>query len=87
MVGDGDAVRVAGQVVEDAFGSAERRLGVDDPVLREELSQETLEVFRRSEFLQRSMKLQLVLDQKLLEFRGELAAEDAAQDINRQEEA
>lgn len=37
MVGDGDAVRVAGQVLENVFGSAERRLGVDDPVLGEEL--------------------------------------------------
>src|SRR5277367_6141042 len=33
------------------------------------------------------MKLELALEQKLLKFRGELAAEDAAQDMNRQEEA
>ena len=46
MVGDGDAVRVAGEIVEDMFGSAERRLGIDDPVLGEELPEETLEAFR-----------------------------------------
>ena len=45
MVGDGDAVGVAGQVVEDVFGPAERRLGIDDPVLREELLEKTLEAF------------------------------------------
>ena len=33
MVGDGDAMSVAGQVVENMFGAAEGRLGVDDPVL------------------------------------------------------
>ena len=31
VVGDGDAVRVAGQVLQDMFGAAERRLGVDHP--------------------------------------------------------
>ena len=32
-VGDGDAVGVAGQVLQHVFGSAERRLGVDHPLL------------------------------------------------------
>ncbi len=31
-VGDGDAVRLAGQVLQDMFGAAERRLGVDHPL-------------------------------------------------------
>ena len=35
MVGDGDAVGVAGQVVENVFGAAEGRLGVDHPILPE----------------------------------------------------
>jgi hypothetical protein len=34
-VGDGDAMGVAGQVMEDVFGSAEGWLGVNDPVLPE----------------------------------------------------
>ena len=33
MVGDGDAMGVAGQVVENVFGAAEGRLGVNHPVL------------------------------------------------------
>jgi hypothetical protein len=33
MVGDGDAMCVAGQIVEDVFGTAEGWLGVDHPVL------------------------------------------------------
>src|SRR5260370_29713826 len=33
MVGDGDAVGIAGQVVENILGAAERWLGIDHPVL------------------------------------------------------
>ena len=36
VVGDGHAMRVAGQIVEDVFGSSERRLGIDDPVVGEQ---------------------------------------------------
>ncbi len=87
MVGDGDAVGVAGEVVEDVFGSTEGRLGVDDPVPGEELPEETSEAFRCGEFLERAVELELVPKQKLLEFGGELAAEDPAENTNRQEEA
>jgi hypothetical protein len=40
MVGDGDAMGIAGQVVENMFGTAEGWLGVDDPVLPEQLPEE-----------------------------------------------
>jgi len=43
MVRDGDAVSVAGQVVENVFGAAEGRLGVNDPVLLAELPEEVVE--------------------------------------------
>ncbi len=36
MVGDGDAVRVAGEIVENMLGSAEGWLGIDDPLLGKE---------------------------------------------------
>ena len=35
MVGDSDAVGVAGQIVEDVSRTAEGRLGVDHPILPE----------------------------------------------------
>jgi hypothetical protein len=35
MVGNGDAMGIASQVVEHMFGAAEWRLGVDDPLLPE----------------------------------------------------
>ena len=46
MVGDGDAMGVAGQVVENMFGAAEGWLGVDDPVLLAELPEEVAECAR-----------------------------------------
>ena len=39
MVGDGDAVRIAGEIVQNMLGTAEGWLGIDDPVLLEELSE------------------------------------------------
>src|SRR5216683_450910 len=35
MVGDGDPVGITGQIVKDMLGSAEGRLGIDDPLLLE----------------------------------------------------
>ena len=46
MVRDGDAMGVAGQVVENVFSAAEWRLGVDHPVLPEELAKEVAEAAR-----------------------------------------
>ena len=44
-------------------------------------------MFRCGEFLERAVELELALEQKLLEFGGELAAEDTAENPDRQEEA
>jgi hypothetical protein len=52
MVGDGDAMSVAGQVVENLLGAAERWLGVDDPVLLAELPEEVAECARRGKWLE-----------------------------------
>ena len=78
---------VAGEIVENVFGTTEGCLGVDDPVLGKEPPEEMLEAFRCGEFLERAVELELALEQKLLEFGGELAAEDAAESPDRQEEA
>jgi hypothetical protein len=47
MVGDGDAMGVAGQVVENMFGAAEGWLGVDDPVLPASCRRKLLNAVRR----------------------------------------
>ncbi len=87
MVGNGDAMGIACQVVENMLGAAEGWLGVDDPVLPEQLPQEGGEAVGISQILLRAMKLEFVLRDELLQFSDELAAEDAAQCVDRQEEA
>ena len=49
MVGDGDAMSVAGQVVENVFGAAEGWLGVDHPVDAEQLPEEAGETAGRAQ--------------------------------------
>src|ERR1019366_6409102 len=46
MVGDGDAMGIAGEVVENMFGAAEGRLGVNAPALRTELLKPVAEAAR-----------------------------------------
>ena len=43
LVGDGDAMGVAGQVVKNLFGTAEGWLGIDDPVLLAKLPEKVAE--------------------------------------------
>ena len=45
MVGDGDAMGVAGEIAENMMGTAEGWLGIDDPVLTEQGAQESTEGF------------------------------------------
>jgi hypothetical protein len=79
MVGDGNAVSVASQVVEDMFCPAEGRFRVDDPLLMEELIDETVEAIGLSEADDRAVKVELVLVKDMCEPVSELAAEDAAE--------
>ena len=46
MVGDGDAVRIAGEIVQNMLGTAEGWLGIDDPILLEELSEKLAKATR-----------------------------------------
>jgi len=39
VVGDGDAVGIAAEIVQDVVGSAEGWFGVDDPIFAEERTQ------------------------------------------------
>jgi hypothetical protein len=43
VVGDGYAMGIAGEIAEHMMGAAERWLGVDDPVLTEQGTQEGAE--------------------------------------------
>ena len=87
MVGDGDAVGIASQVVENMFGAAEGRLGVNDPGLLAEFPEEVVERVRRGELLKRAMELEAVLLEKFTKLVAELLAEDFAECLDGQEEA
>ena len=86
VVRDRDAMGVAGEVVQNVFRPTEGWLGIDDPLLGEELAEELAEAFGVGEFLKRAMELELVFEQELPERGDELTAEDATQNADRQEE-
>jgi len=68
VVGDHDAVRVASEIVEQMFSAAGGWLGIDDPVLGVELSEELSETFPIRQLQQGAVELELAVEQKLLEF-------------------
>src|ERR1700752_1175057 len=77
MVGDGDAVGIAGQVVENLFGATEGWLGVDHPVLLAEFGEEVAEGVRRGKLPKRAMELEPVVFEQFTKPHPELAAEAA----------
>ena len=79
-------MRVTGQVMKDVFGSSERSLGVDHPVLTKERPQKSMEGFLPGEWFQASRKQQFPLAESELETGDKLAAKYAAQHFYRQEE-
>src|ERR1051325_5189325 len=87
MVGDGDAVGIAAEILQDVLGSAEGRFGVDDPIFAEERTQpssEELGVGERREF---SGQVQLTALEGRLQTSDELATDDAPQCGDGKEEA
>ena len=86
MVGDGDAMRVAGQVMQNMFGPAEWSFGVDHPIVTEQRSQKSMESLLFAEPFQTSGKQQLSVAESVLEAGNELASEYAAQNLDRQKE-
>jgi hypothetical protein len=87
VVGDGDAVGVAAEVTEDVFGSAERRLGVDDPGRVVEAVLEGAPGVGVSELGGAAGKDELAVLPGAVESVKELAAEELGQDLDGKEEA
>src|SRR5258705_5470956 len=87
MVGDGDAVGIAGEVVENMFGATEGWVGVDHPVLLAEFPEEAAECARQGKLLQRAMELKPVLLEEFTKPHPEPAAEAAAECLDEQEKA
>jgi hypothetical protein len=78
---------IAGQVVENILGGAERWLGIDHPVLPAEFGEEAAECTRKGKLLQRTMELEPFLLEEFTKPHPEPAAEAAAKCLDGQEEA
>jgi hypothetical protein len=87
VVGDGDAMGVAGEVLEDVLGSLEGRLGVDDPLGATGLTQKVIEGLRLPVAGESSVEFEAPVAERGAQRPDELAAEEAAEDTHRQEEA
>jgi hypothetical protein len=61
VVGNGDPMGVASEIAQHMMGTAERRLGIDDPVLPEQGAQEGAEGWLVFEGLQGSCESKLPL--------------------------
>jgi len=78
---------ISRQIVQNMFRTSEGWFGVDHPVFAEEESQERVESAGLSKALEWAVELQLVLLEELLKSGCELAAEDAAECTDGQEES
>ena len=86
-VGDGDAVSIAGQVLQHMLGSAEGWLGIDDPFHRTQLPQQGVELTRVGEIGYGAEATEFSFLISLLEQGQHLAPEQAAEHAHGQEEA
>ena len=86
VIGDGYAMRVASQILQDVFRPSERCLGVDDPVLPEESAEECGECFCVCQRLALSVEGELFPVKRLFQPSHELPAKNAAEHPHRQEE-
>ena len=86
-VGDGDAVGIAGQVLQHMLGSAEGWLGIDDPFHGTQPPQQGVELTRVGEVGYGAEATEFSFLISLLEEGQHLAPEQAAEYAHRQEEA
>ena len=86
MVGDDHAVRVAGQVVQHMFGSAEWWLGINDPIFLIERAQKYAEGFLVGQRQALSVKDQLRDAESAAQSSQEFSTVDRTEDQDRQEE-
>ena len=85
-VGNGDAMSIGAEITQHMFRSAEGRLGVDDPVVAEQYSQPGRECARLGQRQQVAMELELTSMEGVAKSSNELAAENAAEHTDGQEE-
>jgi len=83
MVGNGDAVGVAAEILQNMFGTSKGWFAINHPLVTEEWTQEGGKCFWVSQELQLAMEYQLVAGEGALEGGHELAAKEAAERLDR----
>jgi hypothetical protein len=87
VVGNGDAVSVAAEILQNMFGTSKGWFAVNHPLVTEEWPQERWKYLRVSQQFQLAMERELVAREGALEGGHELAAKDTAEHLDREEEA
>ena len=87
MVGDGDAVGIAAEILQDVLGSAEGWFGVHDPIFAEERTQPGSEELGMGERCEFSGQVQLTALEGRVQAGDELATKHAPQHGDGEEEA
>ena len=86
LVGDRDAMGVAGEVLQDVLRTGEGRLAIDDPVLGAELIDQILKTYRMPKLPEGSVELELRGPIGALQEVDELSAEDLGEDFDVKQE-
>ncbi len=86
VIGNGDAMGIAAEIVENFFWSAERRLGVDDPWVFIKLSEQAVESCLGLESSGLARENELMPGKGLAEGVDILAAEDGGKSFDGEEE-
>jgi hypothetical protein len=87
VVGDGDAVGIAAEILQDVLGSTEGWFGIDDPVFAEERTQPGSEELGMGERREFSGQVQLATLEGGSQSSDELATKHAPQYSDGKEEA
>ena len=83
MVGDGDAMCIARQVMQHMLRATEGRFGIDDPVLSVKCAQEDGEALLLMKRSALAEEAQPIAGKEAPQSGDELAAEDAAEHLDR----
>src|ERR1700733_6298632 len=86
MVGDGDAVGVAGQIRKHMLGPSERTFGIDHPILAKERSEESVKGVFSGQGLEAAGEHEFALLKGEFQAGDKFAAKDTAQYLHGQEE-
>jgi hypothetical protein len=82
VIGNSDAMSVAGEVFENLLGTSKGRLGVDDPVFLVKLGKPAFEDSRRAQPSQRPAQSELTVLIGLCETLEEFSSKDRRQDLD-----